>query len=476
MSKKQYVHLAIMLVLTVLIGCCPPFGAVTSYGMRALGVFIGVLYGWMTIDLIWPSLFGFVAIAIFGIMDTTSALSVGFGNEQLVQVLSVMVMAGALDRLGVTRMLANWMVTRKIFRKNPWFLICGLIFSSYFLGVFGAAIAGIMLLWGVVTQIAEEAHLGQENRLVTFMVMMITAANFYGMFSLPFHATAMIFLGYFIDTTGMNYATASFILVAGVTSILLLLVMILIARFVFRIDASTFVMPEETIKRIESEHAEKPAKIGFTVLVIYMMALILPSTWENMPGAGVLNMLGIGGCSLVAMIVLAAISVQGKPMFSLAKTWTSYVEWPLILLLAVTFPIAEAIRADEAGIMPTVAGLVIPIVSKMGLMTFMIIVTVLLGVLTQFTHNIVLAALFVPFLIPLCIQMGGNPFVLFMMIFISLNSSYMTPAASFQSAMVHAHKGTSVKWNYIYGATISVVAWIILIVVTVPLGNALFVY
>ena len=461
-----------MLALTVFISYCPPFGAITPFGMRVLGVFIGVLYGWITIDLIWPSLFGFVVIAILGIMDTTSALSIGFGNEQLVQVLSVMVM----DQIGVTRMLANWMVTRKIFRKNPWFLICGLIFSSYILGIFGAAIAGIMLLWGVVTQIAEEAHLGQGNNLVTFMIMMITAANFYGMFSLPFHATAMIFLGYFIDTTGMNYATAPFILVASVTSLLLLAVMILIARFVFRIDASTFVMPEDTIKKIENEHAEKPAKIGFTVLVIYMLALILPSSWENMPGAGVLNTLGIGGCSLVAMIVMAALTVKGKPMFGLAKIWSGYVEWPLILLLAVTFPIAEAIRAEEAGIMPTVAGVVIPIVSKMGLMTFMIITTILLGLLTQFTHNIVLAALFVPFLIPLCIQMGGNPFVLFMLIFISLNSSYMTPAASFQSAMVHAHKGTSVKWNYIYGATISIVAWIILIVVTVPLGNVLFVF
>ena len=122
MTKKQYIHLAIMILLTVLIGICPPFGAITQVGMRTIGVFVGVLYGWLTIDLIWPSLFGYAALAILGITDTTSALSSGFGNSQLVQVLVVMVMAGALDAIGVTKMLANWMVTRKIFRKSPWAL------------------------------------------------------------------------------------------------------------------------------------------------------------------------------------------------------------------------------------------------------------------------------------------------------------------------------------------------------------------
>ena len=96
MTKKQYIHLAIMILLTVLIGICPPFGAITQVGMRTIGVFVGVLYGWLTIDLIWPSLFGYAALAILGITDTTSALSSGFGNSQLVQVLVVMVMAGAL--------------------------------------------------------------------------------------------------------------------------------------------------------------------------------------------------------------------------------------------------------------------------------------------------------------------------------------------------------------------------------------------
>lgn len=266
MTKKQYIHLAIMILLTVLIGICPPFGAITQVGMRTIGVFVGVLYGWLTIDLIWPSLFGYAALAILGITDTTTALSSGFGNSQLVQVLVVMVMAGALDAIGVTKMLANWMVTRKIFRKSPWALVCGLIFGSYILGIFGAAIAGIMLLWGIVTQIAEEGNFEKGDPLVTFMIMMITAANFAGMFSLPFHATAMMFVGLLHRHHRYQFCYRSIHRCRWRTSIVEARHMILIARFILRIDASKFIMPEETIAKIEKEVAPKSAKIGFVVL------------------------------------------------------------------------------------------------------------------------------------------------------------------------------------------------------------------
>jgi sodium-dependent dicarboxylate transporter 2/3/5 len=132
-------------------------------------------------------------------------------------------------------------------------------------------------------------------------------------------------------------------------------------------------------------------------------------------------------------------------------------------------------RAADAGIMPTIVGLVMPIVSKMGATTFMIVCMIILGILTQVTHNIVLAAMFTPFLVPLCVQLGGNPYVMFFIMYFALNASYMTPAASFQSAMAHAHEAVDAKWCYIYGFLFSIFTWIILIIVTMPLGKIFYV-
>lgn len=176
-----------MLLITLLISICPTIGSLTPLGMRTLAIFIAVLYGWMTVDLIWPSIYGFVMLALLGIMDTTTALMTGLGNSQIVQVITVMVVAGAFDASGVTKLITNWMLTRKLFRKQPWLLICGLVLTSYVLGLCGVAIAAVLILWSVVLQIADEGHFDRGDKLITFIILMIAAANFSGVFSLPFH-------------------------------------------------------------------------------------------------------------------------------------------------------------------------------------------------------------------------------------------------------------------------------------------------
>ena len=196
--------------------------------------------------------------------------------------------------------------------------------------------------------------------------------------------------------------------------------------------------------------------------------LIKSMIWGAIIGY-ICGFVGAGG----GMMMLAAISVKDEPIVSLTKTWAKSIDWNLILLLSVTFPIAEVMRSADAGIMATVVGFMKPIVTAMGINGFMIVSMLLLGILTQVTHNIVLAAMFTPFLCPLIQQMGGNPYVMWFLMYFSLNASYVTPAASFQSAMVHGHERVSGKWCYIIGSAYSVITWIILILVTIPLANAL---
>lgn len=474
MTKKKYVHLFIMVALTILIACAPTIGVISRQGMCTLGVFVGVLYGWITFDLIIPSVFGYVALALFGIMDTTTALSTGFGNSNLVVVLVAMVFTGAIDAVGVTTFIANWLVSRKIFRKSPWLLVFGMILTAYIMGMLGVYLAAIFLLWAIILRIAQENNIPKGDRLLTFMIMMITAAGFSGVFAVPFRATAMIFEGYFIDTMQLTFDVLPFILLSLLTTGTVTLVMILLGKVLFRLDASKFILPDDVVAVLKAEKVTKEAKIGFVALIVYSMALLLPSTFPNLPGMKILSALGVGGMSCLGLVLMAVISFKGQPLIEMGKIWTRYVDWQLMLLLSVTFPIAEAMRMEETGIMKTVVGLVLPIVSGMGVTKFMIISMILLGILTQVTHNIVLAAMFTPFLCPLAVDLGGNPYVMWFLMYFALNASYMTPAASFQSAMVHGHKIVDTRWTYIFGITISLLTWLILIFVTMPVGGKLF--
>lgn len=473
-NKQRYIHFIIMFLLTSIICFCPPFGQITPYGMKVLGIFIGVLYGWIFIDLIWPSIFGFAAFGLAGISTVTAAFASGFGNQQLLMILVTMVFAGALDESGLTDFLSTWLLKKKVFRKSPWMLIAGIFVIAYILGVFGAAMAAVFLLWAIVIRIAEICHFPQKDPLISFCLIAIVIASFGGSLILPFHGGALIYEGFFTQATGITIAYVPFIIYGFVTTALMCILLFLTGRYILRLDASKFILPDSLAQELEQKQSTKEQRISFAILLIFIAALLLPELLPGIPGMAFLSKLGVVGMCTLAILAMNFITIQEQPLIDLSRTFTKHVQWPLLLLLAVTFPLADAMKSADAGIMPTVSQALRPIVAGMGIVPFMILSMVVLGIVTQFTHNIVLGAMFIPFLCPLCAQMGGNQITLWFMIYLVLNAAYVTPAASMQSAMTHGHSHMDKKYAYLFDIVNLVINWIVLAIVGIPLGNMLF--
>ena len=49
-----YVNVCIMLAFMFGFGYLPPVLGLTPLGMHALGIFIGLLWAWTAVDLLWP--------------------------------------------------------------------------------------------------------------------------------------------------------------------------------------------------------------------------------------------------------------------------------------------------------------------------------------------------------------------------------------------------------------------------------------
>ena len=120
LKKSSYIHLAIMFILAFGISYLPPFGQVTPFGMKALAAFISVLYGWIFFDLFWTSIFGFMIIPVLGLNTVAASFAAGLGNQMIINVLLCMAFAVAIDMAGVTDIMANWLLQRKILHKSPW--------------------------------------------------------------------------------------------------------------------------------------------------------------------------------------------------------------------------------------------------------------------------------------------------------------------------------------------------------------------
>ena len=67
-KKVNFSILNYILVLFFMFGFrfLPPFGGLNEISMQVIGVFVGVIYGWITLSIGWPSILGLVA---FGLTD-----------------------------------------------------------------------------------------------------------------------------------------------------------------------------------------------------------------------------------------------------------------------------------------------------------------------------------------------------------------------------------------------------------------------
>lgn len=115
-SKKRpknlfyWINSIIVFVLMFGVGQLPPFGQVTPLGMQILGIFVGVLYGWCTVSLIWPSLVGMVAVGATDYCTVVESFGAGFGAEVPLTVIVVYVLGAYVEESGLSSYMANWFI------------------------------------------------------------------------------------------------------------------------------------------------------------------------------------------------------------------------------------------------------------------------------------------------------------------------------------------------------------------------------
>ena len=99
-NTKYYINSAIGVCIMLFFGCLPTFSTVTPMGMKILGIYIGLLYLWSTVDLIWPSLLGIVVTGFSGYKTVGALLSAGWGDGTNVYIWLICLFAYFITKSG----------------------------------------------------------------------------------------------------------------------------------------------------------------------------------------------------------------------------------------------------------------------------------------------------------------------------------------------------------------------------------------
>lgn len=128
-DAAYYIKSVIGLAIMIFFGMIPAPAPITQPGMVLLGQFIGLIFLWTTVDMVWPTFaaivcFGFIATDIypnsFALASVYEAGMQSIGNWCVVIVIGLLIFCEVLNETGIIRRVALWFLTRKLAKKSPW--------------------------------------------------------------------------------------------------------------------------------------------------------------------------------------------------------------------------------------------------------------------------------------------------------------------------------------------------------------------
>lgn len=472
-TKKTWIHIAIMMILTFGIGYLPPVGDITPFGMKILGVFVGLMYAWIFIELYWSCLFGFVAMVIVGHSNIMGVFLSGMGSYMVMLLLICSVMGAVVNQTGLTETIIGWFATKKAFTKSPWTLIVAIIALVVVLGILGAGFVAIFLLWDLSKRICDANGEPPKSKLRSMMVALIVMIAIYSMNSMPFGGGVVMIAAYLTAATGVTIAYVPYFVNYIIWLAVQVVGILLVSKYILKVDVSGFQMTDEIRAQYSGKPWTKKQILAIVLMVVYTILLFGSQLSTFAPFAFAAKM-GVIGMSILTIVILGIIPNDDGREMDFAVAFKG-IPWASLLLIAVTVPLSAAMESDASGIMLTVRNVCMPIFVEMGPTLLLAVATIVLVTMTQVLHNLVLHILFIPFLGGIMIQLGGNPSTLFFLLYVGLNCAFATPAASSNSGLMFANEDIDRKYAYMFGIVSMIIGVATLVIINLPLCNMLFV-
>ncbi len=114
-----YIHSAISLIIMFGFGQLPAVEPLTPLGMNLIGIFLGVLYGWIFVEIVWPSLAGLLALMLIGGMKPKVLLAKSFGDPIVQMMFFIFVFCATISHYGLSRFISLWFISRSWLRGRP---------------------------------------------------------------------------------------------------------------------------------------------------------------------------------------------------------------------------------------------------------------------------------------------------------------------------------------------------------------------
>lgn len=475
-NAMYYVHSIITLIIMFGFGQLPAVEPLTPLGMNLIGIFLGVLYGWVFVDIVWPSLAGLLALMLIGGYKPKALLNGSFGDPIVVMMFFIFVFCATINHYGLSRFISLWFITRKFVSGKPWVFTFVFLASIFVLGGLTSASPAAIIGWSILYAICDLCGYKKGDGYPTMMVFGIVFAAQVGMSMIPFKQVPLTVMGAFETMSGMQIEYAKYMLISIACCIACSLIFILIGKFVFKPDMSKLMaLDTSKLDTAGDLNLNKTQKIvlGFLFALVAMLLIpsFLPKTFFL---TQFLSAIGNTGICILLVAVMCCIKVDGKPLLQFKKMVDSGVTWGIILLLAFVQPMSAAMTAEESGITAALMAVMDPIFGGRSPIFFMIVLGLIATLVTNFMNNGAIGVALMPIVYSYCTAAGISPQLSVIMVVMCVHLAFLTPAASSSAALLHGNEWCDTKAIWKTAPVVIMASWLVIAVLTVALGSMLF--
>ncbi|HJD97225.1 SLC13 family permease [Mailhella massiliensis] len=475
---SRLIHIGIMFLIMLGTGFLPPAGTITPMGMKVLGVFLGLIYAWMFVGMLWPSFAGLVALGLSGYCTVTQAFNIGFGNSTFLQIFFFFIIAAYAEHSGLSNKIALFFLSRKIIEGRPWMFVFMLFLASYILGIFIMTYAVIFFMWTILISICDIIGYRRLSKEAGYLFVGVLQMATLGGTIMPYQVFPKVCMTALAESTGLTVSSGSFIVYMTIISFAAMLLYFLGGKLI-RLDLDRFnalktdqITQGKSLTLTLEEKVAAAVLTGFTVLILLPLVLPSDSLFIN-----IYKHLGDFGFLVASICLVCALRCNGEPLADFKKLAREGLNWDLLALVAATMAIGKALMAKETGIITTIVDVIMPLFSSMSSIMFILISFITMALLTQVAHNLVLATTFIPILANLALSLGMSEQVAIIIaagLSQVLLAALVTPAASNRGALIYGYEWIGPKRAAHYGTLAVVAADLSVIIMGIPLAFVIF--
>ncbi len=480
-ARMRTIHIIIALVIMFAFRFLPfTLPEVTDAGKAILGVFIGTIYLWFTIDTLTASLIS-LAMICFSAYAPIKTILTTYMNTTLLQSLGMMIIAGALVLANITQYMARFFLTAKINRGRPWVFAGMIMLGSFVMAAFVDWLTPIFLFWPVLYSIFEEVGYEKGEKFPTVMLILVVMADLLGYHIFPFMRNPLSLIANYRSLTesaaggAVSVADGGYMVTAIAISIVAIVLAVLFSKYVLRADASKLKnFDTDSLNAKPLPPMNKRQKTLIAVFILMILFMMIPSLISKVPVMKTISSY-ITIIPLITATVLCVLQVENKPVIEFERILKERIPWSMMALIATALLLASALTNDATGIKDFLTTVLSPLFANMSVTVFMIIVVLVTVVLTNIANSFVIGVIMSPIVATFCEATGANAApIMALVIFSALSSAMGTPSASPWAATLYGNTewldSKSIFKNAIGFILLDVVVYL---AVGIPLASAL---